>query len=161
MDELTTTYSGLVALLALGVAAISLIINLILCISLVRAVKRQRRLTNGNNEANVEQLLIDIRDRYDSIKGEQGQQADLLKSIQAKLKTMKSKIGIHRYNAFAADGNDLSFTIAMVDEEANGVLLTGIHSRDQTYVYAKPVAKGQSSYNLSPEEKETLTQTLR
>lgn len=161
VDELTMTMTGLVALTAFGVAAISLIINLILCISLGKAIRTQKRLMNGNNQANIEQLLIDIRDRYDALKSEQEQQGATLKSIRDQLKTMKAKVGIHRYNAFAADGSDLSFTIAFVDEEANGVLLTGIHSREQTYVYAKPVEKGQSSYNLSPEEKETLTRTLR
>jgi hypothetical protein len=74
---------------------------------------------------------------------------------------MKSKVAISRYNAFDKQGSDLSFTVALMDEEANGVLLTGIHSREQTYVYAKPVEGGKSTYNLSPEEKDTLNRTLQ
>jgi hypothetical protein len=161
LDELTTTEMGIVVLLALGFGVISFLMMLFLLVSLRKTKKTFRRLTNGNNQVNIEQLLIDIRDRYDAVKSEQEKQSTMLKAIQARLKTMKSKIGVHRYNAFAPDGSDLSFTIAMVDEEANGVLLTGIHSREQTYVYAKPVEKGQSAYHLSPEEKETLNRILQ
>jgi uncharacterized protein YlxW (UPF0749 family) len=161
LDELTTTETGIVVLLALGIGIVSFLMMLFLWVSLRKAKKTYRRLTNGNNQANIEQLLLDIRERYEAVKAEQEKQSALLKAIQAQLKTMKAKIGVRRYNAFASEGSDLSFTIAMVDEEANGVLLTGIHSRDQTYVYAKPVEKGQSAYHLSPEEKETLTQILQ
>jgi hypothetical protein len=67
---------------------------------------------------------------------------------------MKSRLGVQRYNAFSQEGgSDLSFSIVILDEEQDGVVLTGIHGREQTFIYAKPVEKGQSSYSLSPEEK--------
>lgn len=72
------------------------------------------------------------------------------------LKKMKSRIGIQRYNAFAECGSDLSFSIAWLNEEQDGIVLTNIHGRDHSYVYAKPIENGQSTYSLSPEEKKAI-----
>ncbi|MEW9107481.1 DUF4446 family protein, partial [Paenibacillus sp.] len=71
-------------------------------------------------------------------------------------KKMKSHVGIQRYNAFAERGSDLSFSIAWLNEEQDGVVITSIHGREHSYVYAKPVEKGQSTYSLSPEEKKAI-----
>jgi hypothetical protein len=159
--DLLDTETGIVAIAALGLAVASLLIIIGLSVSLFKAKKRYRQLTNGNDQSNIEGLLIQLQERFDAVRAEQSKQSELMTRILNKIKTMKSKVGVHRYNAFDASGSDLSFTIAMLDEESNGVLLTGIHSREQTYIYAKPVEKGQSAYHLSPEEKETLTRTLQ
>ena len=57
---------------------------------------------------------------------------------------------------FLKVGADLSFAIAMLDAEDNGIVLNGIYSRDGSYVYSKPVQNGQSTYQLSDEEKEAI-----
>ncbi|MNC64127.1 hypothetical protein D3C75_1143020 [compost metagenome] len=86
------------------------------------------------------------------------QQADAITGIRGIMRTMKSNVSIKRYNAFSQQGSDLSFSMAILDDEQDGVVLTGIHSREESYLYAKPVDKGQSSYTLSPEEKEVIAQ---
>ena len=53
-------------------------------------------------------------------------------------------------------GSDLSFALALLDENNNGVLLNGIYSREMSNIYAKPVTKGESSYTLSIEEKQAI-----
>ncbi|MFC0210936.1 DUF4446 family protein [Paenibacillus chartarius] len=160
-EDWVYTETGMIAIAALAIAAVCFILVIVLSVSLAKAKKRYKRLSAGNDGANMEGLLLDIRDQLQAIRSEQQVQKDTMNTIQAKIKTMKSKVGIHRYNAFHAEGSDMSFTIAMLDEETNGIVVTGIHSRDQTYVYAKPIENGQSKYNLSPEEKETITRTLR
>ncbi|MNG37637.1 hypothetical protein D3C84_1250500 [compost metagenome] len=72
------------------------------------------------------------------------------------MKKKKGNIGIHRYNAFAERGNDLSFSIAVIDDAEDGMVLSGIHGRENTFVYAKPVQEGQSKYPLTPEEIEAI-----
>jgi hypothetical protein len=69
---------------------------------------------------------------------------DLSKSIQ--------NIGFIRYNAFGDMGSDLSFSVALLDENYNGVVVTSIYAREDSNVYAKPVVKGESEYKLSVEE---------
>ena len=66
------------------------------------------------------------------------------------------KVGMVRYNAFQDTGSDLSFTLALLNEDNNGVVLNGIYSREMSNIYAKQVQEGKTSGKLSEEEKEAL-----
>lgn len=66
------------------------------------------------------------------------------------------KIGLVRYNAFQNVGSDLSFALALLDRENNGVVLNGLYGADSSNIYAKPVKNGTSSYKLSEEEEEAI-----
>ena len=70
------------------------------------------------------------------------------------------KIGLVRYNAFKDTGSDLSFTLAILNEENTGVVLNGIYGRDMSNIYAKSVEKGQSKNILSEEEKEAISKAI-
>ena len=69
-------------------------------------------------------------------------------------------VALIRYDAFEDVGGRLSFSCAMLDEHGAGVVLTSINGRQETRVYAKPIAQGRSSYNLSSEEEEAIRQAL-
>ena len=69
-------------------------------------------------------------------------------------------VALLRYDAFEDVGGRLSFSCAMLDDHGTGVVLTSINGRQDTRVYAKPIAEGASSYNLSPEEEEAIRQAL-
>lgn len=60
--------------------------------------------------------------------------------------------GVVRFNAFGDMGSDLSFAVALLDDEGDGVVLSAIQGREQSRLYAKPVRAGRSAYPLSPEE---------
>ena len=77
---------------------------------------------------------------------------DFEKSIQ--------KVGIIRYNAYKDTGSDLSFTLALLDENNNGVVLNGINSRDMSYLYAKTIVYGKSTYTLSVEEQNAIESAI-
>jgi hypothetical protein len=70
------------------------------------------------------------------------------------------RVGLLRYDAFEDVGGRLSFSCALLDEHGNGVVLTSINGRQETRVYAKPVAGGASSHNLSLEEEEAIRRAL-
>ena len=63
------------------------------------------------------------------------------------------KIGLVRYNAFKDVGSDLSFAIALLDNNNNGVVLNGLYGSESSNIYAKPIRDGNSTYQLSDEEK--------
>ena len=65
-----------------------------------------------------------------------------------------------RYSAFKDTGSDLSFAVAMLDENNDGVVFNGIYSREMSNIYAKPVKKGVSEYTLSEEEKEAIRRAI-
>ncbi|MDR3120216.1 MAG: DUF4446 family protein [Clostridiales bacterium] len=66
------------------------------------------------------------------------------------------KVAIVRYNAFHNVGSDLSFSVALLDSEDDGVVLSGIYGRDASTTYAKPVRAGASSYVLTEEEENAI-----
>jgi hypothetical protein len=70
------------------------------------------------------------------------------------------RVGLLRYDAFEDVGGRLSFSCALLDNFGTGVVLTSINGRQETRVYAKPVTVGNSSYNLSAEEQEAISQAL-
>lgn len=76
------------------------------------------------------------------------------------LSVVYKKYGIYRYNAYQDTGSDLSFTLAMLDENNDGVVLNGIYSRDTSNIYAKPVIKGESTYKITEEEKEAIKRAI-
>jgi hypothetical protein len=123
-------------------------------IQLSKARKQYSQMMNGGRPENVEQLLIGLQNSINALTLQNNMQQSEIEQMKKQMRKMKSNVSIQRYNAFSEiGGSDLSFSIAILDEEQDGVVLTGIHGREQTFIYAKPVEKGQSTYNLTPEEK--------
>ncbi|AHF08343.1 DUF4446 family protein [Desulfitobacterium metallireducens] len=76
--------------------------------------------------------------------------------VEEKLRKSVDRAELVRFNAFDNMGSDLSFALALLNQEGNGVVLSSINSREESRVYAKPVTEGQSTYHLSNEEKQAL-----
>ena len=70
-------------------------------------------------------------------------------------------MGIVRYSAFQDTGSDLSFSLALLDEKNNGIVMNGIYSREMSNIYAKPVEAGKSSYTLSEEEQQAIEKAMK
>jgi len=148
----------------LGMAAILLIIGIIMIMQAVKLSKLRKRynaMMAGTGVSNLEELLVDLRLQLDKVEDEQSKQGEQMKSTIAKMHTLKGNMGVKRYNAFNEGGSELSFSMAILDDEQNGVVLTAIHSRETSYVYAKPMLNGESRYALSPEEKEAIALALQ
>lgn len=70
------------------------------------------------------------------------------------------RVAVVRYDAFEDMGGKLSFSIAMLDENGDGVVLTSIYGRNENRTYAKAVRAGSSTHVLSHEESEALHRAL-
>jgi hypothetical protein len=70
------------------------------------------------------------------------------------------KIGIIRFNPFKEIGGDQSFSVALLDADNNGFVITSHYGREANRVYAKPIKQGQSRHSLSKEEKEALNKAM-
>ena len=66
------------------------------------------------------------------------------------------KVGLVRYNAFKDVGSDLSFAVALLDRDNNGVVFNGLYGSESSNIYAKPIKDGVSKYQLSEEERDAL-----
>jgi len=82
--------------------------------------------------------------------------ADFKKESRQDLK----KVGIIRFNPFGEVGGDQSFSIALLDSDNNGLVITSHYAREANRIYAKPVQKGKSSYALSEEEKSAIKEAI-
>jgi hypothetical protein len=71
------------------------------------------------------------------------------------------KVGLIRFNPFQETGGDHSFSIALLDGKDTGVILTGLHTRERTRVYAKAIKNGKSEHELSNEEKKAFTKAKK
>jgi len=67
------------------------------------------------------------------------------------------KVFIVRFNPFRELGGDHSFSLAILDGEDTGIIITSLHTRDRTRVYMKDIKRGKSSFELSVDEKKALT----
>ena len=65
-------------------------------------------------------------------------------------------MGMVRYSAFKDTGSDLSFALALLNDNNDGVLLNGIYSREMSNIYAKQVNQGKTNVKVSDEEKQAL-----
>jgi hypothetical protein len=65
-------------------------------------------------------------------------------------------LAVVRYDAFRDMGGHLSWSMALVDDEGNGMVLTAIHGRSDTRTYAKNISGWSCDQQLSPEEKEAI-----
>ena len=66
-------------------------------------------------------------------------------------------LAVVRYDAFGDMGGHLSWSLALLDDEGNGVVLTSIHGRSDARTYAKSIASWTCEQQLSPEEDDAIT----
>ena len=72
------------------------------------------------------------------------------------------KIGLTRYNPFEDLGGDQSFILCLLDQNNSGVIITSLHNRDLTRVYAKPIKNGEGeNFSLSKDEKSAILKTIK
>lgn len=141
-------------LIALSVIVILLIIGLIIVIIKFNKISKKytefmKKLGNGKD---IEEDLENYMYRVERVEKQNSEILNYIKNIDNDLNKCIQKIGIVRYNAFQDTGSDLSFALALLDEENNGVVLNGIYSREMSNIYAKPVENGKSKYTISEEE---------
>ena len=116
-----------------------------------------RRLTKGVTKKDLKEILESLLKNFDKqddeieklVKNAEDLKKDNLYSIQ--------KVGLVRYNPFAETGGDQSFCLSLLDGKGSGLVISSLHSREATRIYAKPVKEDQSAgYDLSAEEKQAI-----
>jgi hypothetical protein len=66
------------------------------------------------------------------------------------------RVGFVRYNSFSDADSELSFTLALLNEEGDGVVLTSIYALDETRTYGKAVRKFVPQHGASKEEQAAI-----
>ena len=147
-----------------GTALLSLISFLIVLINTFRTnkiLRKYKRLMRGSDNKNLEAMLYS---HLDTLQAGLTRIKDLelqLSSLTGNMDRCIQRVGVVRFNAFDQMGGDQSYSIALLDENGNGFVLTGLYSRSSTTTFAKPIQARQSKYALSDEEKEAIERAFR
>ena len=108
-----------------------------------------KKIGNGNN---LDELLkIYIQD-VEAVKRDNSEIKDYYTKLDSDIASCVQKVGLVRYNAFRDVGSDLSFAVALLDRNNNGVVLNGLYGSESSNIYAKPIKNKTSNYQLSDEE---------
>lgn len=141
--------------LIIGMTVI-IILLFVMVVVLFKAVGRvenkYRRLMKGTSSSNLEEMLLERLNSIENAKEISEKAMEECKRLEIKMKDCIQRVAIMRYKAFENVGSDLSFSIAMLDDKNDGLILTGIYGRQESTTYAKPIDKGISRYDLSEEE---------
>ena len=83
-----------------------------------------------------------------------------IKNIYKRLESAFQKVGLVKYDAFQQMGGQLSFSLAVLDENDNGFIMNSVHSAEGCYSYTKEIKQGQCSLTLGDEEKMALDMAM-
>ena len=139
----------------------SLIVFININMKLARMNKRYKKLMMGMDGCNIERILMGHIDEVrETVKKIEQLEAEN-KRIDLLTKKTVQKIGIIRFSAFEEMGGDVSFAIALLDYQNNGIVLSSIYGRQDSRCYAKPITNGQSTYKLTDEEKAAVMEAIK
>lgn len=122
--------------------------------------RRLRRVLPEGESSGIDEILDRQLRRIDSLT----ERVDALNKLHRELESLGQrtiqKVAVIRYNPFSDTGGDQSFAIALLDSLGSGVVLSSLHSRTDTRVFAKAVQNGRSKYQLSDEEQDAIKKAL-
>ena len=148
----------------LGVILVNIILIILYISNNVKLKKINKKYTDfmkkiGNGK-NIEDDLKVYINRVEKVENDNRELAEFSESLNKELNKSIKKVGIVRYNAFKDTGSDLSFALALLNENNDGVVLNGIYSREMSNIYAKPIVAGKSSYTISEMEQEAINKAI-
>jgi Na+-transporting methylmalonyl-CoA/oxaloacetate decarboxylase gamma subunit len=163
MDNLLNLLTEFQPYIILGISLIVIILIIIIIVllkSMSNLEKRYRKFMRGVNNKNLEDIIIGYLDKIDKVKQDSDNIAAAYNELDNRIKGCIQKTSMVRFRAFDDVGSDLSFSIALLDDNNNGVIITGIYGRNESTTYAKPIDKGISRYDLSEEEQQVLDDAI-
>jgi Protein of unknown function (DUF4446) len=84
-----------------------------------------------------------------------------LRELELRQNRAYQAVGIVRFNPFSDMGGDQSFALSMVDSYGDGFVISSLHGRTATRMYAKTVRRGQATQTVSTEEQAAIEQAMR
>ena len=158
LDPSTLSLAVIVLVLAIvGLAAWLVVLQR----SESRLRSRLRRILSDNGNAGLDEVLAGQATRIEQL----ASRVDALTALQRELETSTGrslqKVGVVRFNPFQDSGGDQSFAIALLDQGGSGVVVSSLHGRAETRIFAKQVANGRSTHSLSDEEQQAIREALK
>jgi hypothetical protein len=149
--------------LVIGLCAV-VVILLVAVFALARRTSRLDArlvgLTRGSEGRSLEAILDAHLDKVFAVARELDELAAKTAVLEATQRRSFQRVGLVRYNPFEETGGNQSFALALLDSVGNGWILSSLHARSGTRVYAKAIQAGRADTGLSDEETAALKQAM-
>jgi hypothetical protein len=163
VNELTDP-AGIAALSAGGLALIALVVTCVLALRVRRLRAAQRIVLGGSGRedlvshaAGLQQAFVQLNDRVEEIAERLDER---MAQAEERLDGAITYRALVRYDAYGELSGHQSASLALLDAERNGVVLSSIAHRDTARLYCKQVVDGRGEHLLSPEEDEAIRRAL-
>lgn len=148
-------------LLAAGavLAALVLIMFILLIVQMTKTRKLKKRLDKfllGKDGASLEQDIAKLFEDNKFLKDSTDKNKKDIRILYKKAESAYQKLGLVKYDAFSQMGGQLSFSLALLDENNNGFIINSVHSAEGCYSYTKAIKNGECAIALGTEEAEAL-----
>lgn len=146
------------------VILVLLIVNIgLLIIFIVKNLKLTNRMNAfmlGKDASSLEEEITDLFAINKNIVEKVRENRKDIRKIYRKFTKAIQKVGIVKYDAYQQMGGDLSFSMALLDEENNGFIMNSVHSTEGCYTYTKEVRDGKCDLELGNEERIALEKAV-
>lgn len=144
-------------ILGLTVLTIGLLIITIICMVQYKKLYRSYDIfMRGKDAETLEDTILELMEEAAFLRAEDRKTKDLVGAMENQVKSGFQKTGLVKYNAFKGMGGNLSFALAILNDNNTGFVLNSVHSREGCYLYLKDVEEGKTEVLLGNEEKEAL-----
>lgn len=138
------------------------IILLITLISLIKTKKRYKKFMGGADSKTLEEKFLDQFRTLEAVTEENKIIKIAMKRMSERQEKCYSKMSLVKYDAFEETTGKLSFVIALLNDNNNGIIINSVYSiRSGCYVYAKEIINGESYKVLTDEEKVALEDAVK
>lgn len=145
--------------LLVAMVALVLILIILLIVQVVKTGNLKKRLDQfltGKDGYSLEEEFASLFEDTKSLKANAEKHKKDIRILYKKLESAYQKKGLIKYDAFNQMGGQLSFSLALLDENNNGFILNSVHSTEGCYSYTKDIKNGECSIELGKEEAEAL-----
>jgi len=126
-----------------------------------RLWQQYRRLMTGSQGQDLEAILNAHLSQVQEAAAQIRELQRLARQLEKAARHSLQHLGVVRFNPFSDTGGNQSFAIALVDGHGNGVVLSSLHGRESTRIFAKPLRRWDSEYSLTDEEKEAIARAFQ
>lgn len=147
----------------IGFAVLILLLLILLIVVFTKQSKLKKRYEAfmcGSDAKSMEEEIAGLFQDIDFLKKQTERDGKEIKHIYKRLETVFQKVGIVKYDAFKQMGGQLSFCLALLDENNNGFVMNSVHSTDGCYSYTKEIHEGECEISLGEEEQKALSMAM-
>lgn len=148
-----------VAIAACAVASVALLVALVLWLRLARLREAQSVVLAGGRRDLLE-FAVALQARIDDVNRALTEVAAGLSRVDRRVDGALTNTAVVRYDAYEGTGGQQSASIALLDANRTGAVITAIQGRDYARLYVKDLDRGRSSVALSPEEEEAVERAM-